>query len=396
MKSTDTSGSDRELAQAYRTAFLIAGFIRKTLTPEEHDELDGWVAASEENSRLFEELTDEKNLEKSLAHYEKLDKEAALKKVKSKLDFTKPRLSGAFPRLWKYAVAASILIIAGAVIYIYVNNPTPDKDGNEKLINTQDVAPGSDKATLTLSNGSVIALDTAGSSLHTLGISKKDGEVDYNEISENSNGYHTLSVPKKGRYRLVLEDGSRVWLNAESSITYPVKFTGKERNVQVTGEVYFEVFKDKSRPFKVEAGESKIEVLGTEFNVNDYANEPALSTTLVEGSVKIINKETPYKLKPGQQAEIFPEGNVRINDANIEEVTAWKKDVFKFVNQDIKTIMRQVQRWYGVEVVYADSIPNHFYAEISRNTPVSKLLHYLESTKRVHFKIEDNKIFVMK
>jgi transmembrane sensor len=193
-----------------------------------------------------------------------------------------------------------------------------------------------------------------------------------------------------------LSDGTDVWLNAASSITFPTAFTGKERKVTVTGEVYFEVAKNKAKPFKVIANEAEIQVFGTHFNVNAYADEPATQTTLLEGSVKITRGSSTAMLEPGQQATLNKSGQMSIvEDADIEMVMAWKNGFTSFKSADIQSIMRQVSRWYNVDVYYEGNIPERkFTGDISRNANLSQLLRLLEVSK-IHFTIEKNRLTVI-
>lgn len=183
-------------------------------------------------------------------------------------------------------------------------------------------------------------------------------------------------------------------MNAASSIRYPVAFNGAERKVYVTGEAYFEVAKDKTKPFRVVADDMLVEALGTAFNINAYGDEPVMSATLVEGSILVTKGAAENVLKPGQQAKLS--GNeMSVVNVKADEVIAWKNNQFKFNDLPLDAIMRQVARWYDAEIVYEQKTSDHFNAEVSRDVPVSKLLHILELTNRAHFKIEGNKIIVL-
>jgi hypothetical protein len=303
-------------------------------------------------------------------------------------------------------VAASVIIIAGLVFL----RPFGGKERDENLtVSTkQDIYPGGNKAVLVLANGRKVILDSAANGILTtegnVPISKTDGQLIYaNDKAESSKViYNTVTTPKGGQYRLTLSDGSKVWLNAASSIYYPVAFTGSERTVTIIGEVYFEIRPLSPKggqkvPFIVDiAGKGKVEVLGTHFNVNAYANEPFISTTLAEGSVKVsmVNGEWSM-LKPGQQAQINSQGEIKTSTANLEEALAWKDGQFLFNDALIENVMRQVARWYDAEVVYENKPSDHFNATVPRDVPVSKLLYFLEKTNRVHFKIENRKIIVL-
>jgi ferric-dicitrate binding protein FerR (iron transport regulator) len=197
-----------------------------------------------------------------------------------------------------------------------------------------------------------------------------------------------------------LADGTKVWLNAASSVRFPVAFTGKERKVEITGEAYFEVAKDKTKPFRVKANSSEIEVLGTHFNVNAYDDEASIKTTLLEGKVKISvpvsGRKSSYKsLFPGEQAEISKDGKIKVKGhADTEEAVAWMNGHFQFKSADIKTVLRQIARWYDVEIEYRGNIDLHFTGQLTRNENVSKVLNELMLTGEVHFKIDGRKIIV--
>jgi transmembrane sensor len=392
MNDNFSNYSDEE---AYRIARLIAGFIRGTLSKNEHDELDEWVAANDDNMQLFERLTDEKNIEEAMEWMKTIETEKVLEKKKEKLVFSRPRKS---IRFWKYAIAASIIITAGILIYTYRFSKN-EKKNDVIANNSADLQPGSDKATLTLGNGKVIVLSEVGRDTminEQIKIQSEKGEIVYGGGgTENAIEYHTLTIPRKGHYKLVLPDGSKVWLNSESSIQYPTAFVGKERKVIVTGETFFEVAKNKDKPFIAVGGDMQVEALGTQFNINVYNNEPFRSATLVEGSVLVTHGKNENILKPGQQAQIA-NGDFSVVNTDAMDVVAWKNDMFKYTNTPIDAIMRQIERWYDAETVYQDKVDFHFNGTIERSVPVSKLLHYIEATGQVHFKIEGKKIIVMK
>jgi transmembrane sensor len=207
-----------------------------------------------------------------------------------------------------------------------------------------------------------------------------------------------LQTPRGGEYHLILADGTNVWLNAASSIRYPTAFTGNDRRVEVTGEAYFEVAHNAAKPFRVTSKGQTVEVLGTHFNINAYDDEPGIKTTLLEGSVKVSNKDQKAILKPGQQAIVQSINNsIIIKNANTEEVVAWKNGYFLFDGEKIESIMRKVSRWYDVDVQYEQTMPDvAFGGSISRFENVSQLLEVLQRTGSVHFKIEGRRLTVMK
>jgi ferric-dicitrate binding protein FerR (iron transport regulator) len=229
-------------------------------------------------------------------------------------------------------------------------------------------------------------------------IKSANGHIAYNKTltSTSTPIYNTMTTPRGGKYDLELSDGTRVWLNASSSITYPIAFSGTERRVTVTGEAYFEVAKNKDMPFKINVdGQEEVQVLGTHFNIMAYSDEPLIKTTLLEGSVKIVKNKTTGMLKPGQQAQMTTDGKLSVtDDADINAVMAWKNGQTLFVNEDIKTIMRRASRWYDVDIEYQGGVPARlFTGGISRESNLSVLLKVLELNK-IHFKAAGKKLIV--
>lgn len=304
---------------------------------------------------------------------------------------------------WARIAAVLLIVIAGYILYL-VSGKEKEPEHSENLVvdlPRQDVEPGGNFATLTLADGSKVVLDSMSDGLiasqgNARVIKLEDGALKYE--SGKTVGkivYNTMSTPVGGTYQLMLPDGTGVWLNASSSITYPTAFAGNERKVSITGEVYFEVTKNTAMPFKVNAGEQVIEVLGTHFNVNAYGDEHTVNTTLAEGKVKVINNNNAVMLKPGQQVQKDKAGNLKlVYNPDLDEILAWKDGVFRFNGTSIETIMRQVGRWYDVNVIYKDKISEQFVAEIPRNVNVSKLLELLELTKQVRFTINNKVITV--
>lgn len=294
----------------------------------------------------------------------------------------------------RVAVAAVILLL-GAGAWYWANQ--------SKTSHTivQNIKPGSNKATLTLADGSTVMLDSAGHQLIQQGgtaITQSGGQLQYNVQNNTSSiSYNTLSIPRGGQFRITLPDGTNAWLNAASSLRYPTAFTGKERMVEVTGEAYFEVAKDAAKPFLVKINNQvTVQVLGTSFNINAYSDEAEINTTLLEGSVKVWKEEESMILSPGQQARIKAAKINLMKDVNVNKIVAWKNGLFNFEDDDLGEVMRQIARWYDVEVVFEAGIPERLYwGEIRRNTPLNKVLEMLEMTG-ARFRMESNrKIIVM-
>jgi len=303
----------------------------------------------------------------------------------------------------KWTAAAAVLILLAGVGYVFLQSPRPSDRYVQQIPNQRfknDVLPGRQGAVLTLSNGKKITLDSAANGvLASEGgtqVLKKGEEVVYGKGNLSAEvSYNTMTTPQGRQYHVTLADGTEVWLNAGSSITYPTIFTGKERTVKITGEVYFEVARNTSMPFRVEKGDVKVEVLGTHFNMNTYDDERSLKVTLLEGAVRVISAGGANTITPGQQAQVT-KGRITVaNQVNAEEVMAWKNGRFLFSGTDLDQLMRQLTRWYDVKVEYNKKVSDLFYAEIPRSTNLSDVLKALELTGKVHFAIEGKKIIVM-
>lgn len=311
------------------------------------------------------------------------------------------------PAPLKWLAAAAVLVLVSMVFFFYVKK-TPLAPVKNTATDIADVMPGGNKAILTLADGTELSLDDTGEGIVTtqgnIIVNKnKDGQLIYRVTAETEKTaagklvYNTIRTPHGGQYQLVLSDQTRVWLNAGSSIKFPTVFAAKERSVTVEGEAYFEVTKDKNRPFKVYAGTQQIEVLGTHFNVNAYKDEAEVKTTLLEGAVKIAYGNSGRILKPGQQARLSAEtGKLDLLNVDIEEAVSWKNGYFMFDNEDIHSIMRKISRWYDVEVVFLnEQISERFGGTVSKFENVSQVLKILEVTGTIHFKIEGRRITVM-
>jgi transmembrane sensor len=309
----------------------------------------------------------------------------------------KPRYHAA---LWlRIAAAASIILCISIGGYFLIQ----EKQSTQQTAQTHDIAPGGNRAILTLSNGSTIDLSAAKNGKLTnqgsMVINKNtNGQIVYadseNDSPSQNDGFNIATTPRGGQYQLVLADGTKVWLNAASSIKYPVAFNGNERKVELTGEAYFEVAHNKEKPFRVISNGQEVEVLGTHFNINAYSDESAIKTTLLEGRVKVTSGEKSKMLKPGEQAQL-DNGNILVADVDVDDVVAWKNGFITFKNADIKSIMRQLARWYDVEVKFTGNISElrSFTGDMPRNSRLSEVLKALELSN-INFKIDGNKVTV--
>jgi len=312
-------------------------------------------------------------------------------------------------RKWySIAAAAAILIFLSIGLYFVVNKPVQQQiAGNQ--IHKNDIGPGGNKAILTLADGKEIVLTGARNGLlatqRNTEIKKtEDGKIIYTNgqsLSDKSSAnvqYNTITTPRGGQYQVTLPDGSRVFLNAASSLIYPTVFAGNERKVTLTGEAYFEVAHNSHQPFRVSSNGQTVEVLGTHFNINAYSDERLIKTTLLEGSVRVSRGQKTVVLKPGQQAQISDRDTDSdisiISDADIEEAVAWKNGLF-ILDDHIQPVMRLISRWYDVDVIYDGAAPDDIFGgEVPRFQNISEVLKVLQLTKKVHFKIEGRTIIV--
>lgn len=386
----------------FNLADLIAKHLRNELTDQEKEELEQWLGADAHNRDLFARLTDDKIVSRELEIFTALENDRAWKKIAQTTGFNKAKTKQSPKgRIYQYAAVVFIFL----TVAIAVNHYFLRKEIIKPLAHQQaDLLPGGNKATLTLADGSKIALVNGRrgeiAKQQNADIDQtKDGELVYRadeaEVS-NTVAMNMLTTPRGGQYEVVLPDGTKVWLNAASSLKYPTAFNGNERNVELTGEAYFEVAKNLSKPFFVKTAEQTVEVLGTHFNINSYAAEKAIKTTLLEGSVKVTNNGSAnvVKLSPGQQAVNSTAGISVVRDADIDEAMAWKNGKFLFRNTELRTIMRQLSRWYDVDVEYQGTVnEKHYLGRISRNVPVSQVFEILK-TSGLNFIIDGRKIIV--
>lgn len=373
---------------------IFQKYLDGNATPEEQRFVEAWYESFGKDAGITDSYTEEQ-----------------LGQMEARMEYElKKRMEASRPRpLWKSLhrlvtpsrVAAAVFLIlslAGAW-YIMSNQGSKETMTDESTLHAIDLPPGSDQGILTLTDGSQIVLGSVSTGMlarqgNTLIQKIEDGLVAYTgEDASLEPGLNTLTVPSGGKYSLVLPDGSRVWLNAESSITFPTAFSGRKRSVKISGEVYFDVAKDPARPFIVQVGNNRqIRVLGTQFNVNAYSDEEEITTTLLEGSVEILpggNAGLAVRLKPGEQAAFSETGQISVrHGVNTDEIVAWKNGMFQFEKADIQSVMRQISRWYNVEVVYEGPLPDrNFSGKIDRQSNASEALDILKFTG-LNFRID--------
>ena len=381
---------------------LVSGHLKDDLTEKEQQELQQWLTMNQENRTKFERLISEAKLKADYAAYGQNNKIAAWARISKESRYRKEKkiYTGSIFRM----AAASILLFLSLGIYSLLHKQAAQPIAQNKL---HEILPGINQATLTLSNGQKITLKNslrgklAQQENATINITS-GGEITYTQKTAQQAqvtelAYNTLTTKRKEQFPLILADGTKVWLNSSSSITYPVAFNGKERSVSFTGEAYFEVVHNAAKPFRVSFRGQTVEDIGTEFNINAYDDEPVIKTTLINGSVRVIKGSYKAILKPGEAALTGLQGDIQVKDANIEETIAWKNGYFRFNNENIQSIMRVLSRWYDIDVQYSGNVTTEgFYCKISRFKNISSVLRILEKTKGVHFKIDGRRVTVIK
>lgn len=310
----------------------------------------------------------------------------------------------------RHIAAAVLLLLLGTGVFLLIKKKWRDS-GSTAATSESPVSPGTarlyaNKTLLTLADGSTIMVDTLKPGrLNPQGQSGfavvKSGEIKYLSNNENNtekkSSYNTLTTAWGQQYVLTLPDGSRVWLNAGTSLHFPTAFTGNDRRVELKGEAYFEVSHNKEKPFKVVTDKAEVTVLGTHFNISAYEEEPVMQTTLLEGSVLVKNNHDEKRLIPGQQATIKEAGGlVNVSKGDPAVAIAWKNGLFEFKNLGIEAIMRELQRWYNIDVSYKYITKDTFVASIQRSDSLPDLLKLLESTGHIHFNIDGRLVTVMK
>lgn len=405
---------------------LAAKWLNNTATQDEREEFAQWYNSGQDKDINLSEnyVSNEEELEARI--YSRIDNAISASDNPSFLRNY---------RWYSVASAAAIIVfIFSVTLYFYsdtkqaeifvakkiVSKPAVEvpKKANSfiplvksELLSENDIEPGEDKAILTLGDGTKIILDDAqngvlanqgGNSI----LKAAEGELIYTFSTEinavhpegnfDSIFFNTIETPKGGKFQVRLPDGSKVWLNAASSLRFPTRFEGSKRQVELHGEAYFEVAHDESKIFEVNTRNQTVQVLGTHFNINAYEDEPSVNTTLLEGSVRISDLRTNISqmLKPGEQSKLTERIEI-INVKNTAEAVAWKEGYFQFHEADIKTVMRQIERWYDVSVIYEGDVPTHrFGGEIERSLSLIQVLKVLEKTK-VHFRLEGREVIVM-
>ena len=394
------------LDDLFHISRLINQWADGSISDADKAVLDNWLKESEENRLLFNEITNPEQLKDALLSLEKFDPDAKAHSLFEKVGIDATPLkevkgsSARRLRLFKWMGAAAAVVVVGVAIYWGTNSPSSEVVRTSPA-EQMPIVPGGTKAVLTLADGSSIVLDS--NAAPTL-LNKKEAEilkiqkgqiVYQNSVAASAAVFNKVSVPKGGTYQLVLSDGTKVWLNAASSLRYPTAFGGQFRSVELTGEAYFEVTHNGHLPFRVRAKGAEVEVLGTHFNVKAYNDEKALKATLLEGRIKLVTDAgKSVIMHPGQQAEVKDEDISINNNVDLDQAVAWQKGLFVFDNTPLKEIMGQISRWYDIDVVYEGPLKNEtFGGGINKTQPLTTVLKLLEASG-VHYKLKGRTLII--
>ncbi|HEY9261932.1 MAG TPA: FecR domain-containing protein [Chitinophaga sp.] len=357
---------------------LIGEFLAGTLSAAEENALATAIrtASADDYEWLLQ------NYEQQLLHFstDRPADQQLLANIQQKIRTREAELITDKPIRWMYYAAAAAVLLLLAVAGSWYWSGIKSPEDTPAMANV--IKAGSNKALLTLADGSVVQLDSSSKVIPQgkTSIIQQQGQLKYTNGNAATVTYNTLTTPRGGQYELLLPDGSRVWLNAASSLYYPTAFTGKERKIVLSGEAYFEVVPDADKPFIVQSDKTTVQVLGTAFNIMAYADEPNQQTSLVNGSIKVAYQAQHTLVTPGNMA-IVKEGTLSLAPADIEQVTAWKNGLLALNATSLKGLMRQVARWYDVEVRYEGEVPDRQFGGIlSRNTQLSTLIQFLRKS----------------
>lgn len=296
----------------------------------------------------------------------------------------------------RVAAVVLVLCLAGGGYLLFNKKPAPPAI----VASPGAISPGYNRAVLTLADGSRVTFDSAGNRQIVQGnmtVQQQGGHIQYSGTGEGQLAFNTLSTPRGGQFSITLPDGSRVWLNAASSIRYPLAFDAAERLVEINGEAYFEVAPDAGKPFRVKTRSgTEINVLGTSFNINAYDNEATIRTTLLDGAVRVTKGASSRLLKPGEQAAVSSSGIELKTGTDVDKVVAWKNGYFNFNGMKLREVMRQLERWYDIEIIYEQGVPDiEFYGELTRNNTLQEMVKALGASG-LKVRIEGKKMSVIK
>lgn len=396
------------LNASFKIAEMIFREVRNEISEEEKTALHNWLGEDPANKELYQKIINQKFLGEKLKTYNKYNSQLAWHKVSRQI--RKPSVNKII-KLRKFLSYAAVVLPALIAGYLIIQKTVIDR--NNQLTDVITIQTGTQKALLTLSNGTKLELDNSTEeaivSEQEADITDVDNTLNYiahqGHDDTKQEVYNTLETPKGGEYSILLSDGTRIWLNAATKLSYPVMFTGDKRKVHVEGEAYFEVAENRKKPFVVSTGKMDIEVLGTSFNVMSYSNEENIQTTLVEGKVRVNSTEkskrnqSALEIHPGEQG-IFEKANNRLISRQVDTkiYTAWKDGKFVVANETLEDFMRSLERWYNYETEYSsDELRNyHFSGTLDRYSDVSEILELISLTTDLSFEIKGKTILVKK
>ncbi len=378
-----------------RITYLLQRYVSKTCSREELDELLAYIASHPEDKSLHE-FMETAWQEQHGQTIPDVDLDAVYHNI---IPITP--VKRVFP--FRYAAAAALLLAVATLAFLWQrqDGATPRETPAIQQPMAA-IAPGSNKAVLTLADGATITLDSSGQQVISAGsgnhITQQNGQLVYGATATADHvQYHTLSTPRGGQFRLTLPDGTKVWLNSASSLRYPTAFKGREREVELQGQGYFEVAQNAALPFKVKVNTMEVQVLGTGFDIMAYGDEATINTTLVTGAVQVKGGNHLQRLQPGQQAVFNQQSQaLSVQEADVDKITAWKSGLFVFNNMTLTAILREVARWYDVEIAYDTTPSTELYGGgISRSLPLADVLKLLEANGFNHFRITGRKVIVL-
>lgn len=426
--------NEQQIEKVSHIASLIVGDMQDKLTPDQRQELNAWLQENGDNFLLYEDLMDEDKLGASLNELNAYDHKLAYEKLAGRLFPAEVQGKRVYFRIWWYMVAAVLVLVTGGIAYFALNKKA-DQSPPRLVVVAQKKAPGvpldSKKAILLLTDGSAVTLNEMNNGDiaqqgNVVVHKNKNGQLEYklstptastNEVNTpefNTNPFNTLRTPRGGEYQIVLDDGTRIWLNSASTLQFPIHFNGNERRVTLTGEAYFEVaslplsdsYRNSSgkpsateggggkRPFIVYVNNMEVQAVGTAFNISAYKEDEKSQTTVVEGLVKVSRNNQTSMLPPGKKY-VVSDTSFSIEDADVNQDIAWKNGEFVFKNTSLKMVMNEIARWYDKDVAYDPGVPSlHFSGEIQRASDITQVLQMLEYTGGVTFTIANRIITV--
>lgn len=394
---------------ASRIKYLLDQYAIQQCTREEMNELKQLLPQNEEDTLFINEL-DKWISDREVNHTLSPEKASTILQTVLQSSDTKTQkkispvvqMNFMHQKWWGWAAAILLLLTTGTYLWMQNGEKHQQHTLFSQQIPLKDIPAGKSGAILTLSDGTQLVLDSLRNGTIALQngtqVILKNGQLAYDPTSKNNGSitYNTMSTPKGRQFQVTLPDGSQVWLNSASSITYPTSFIGNERRINIEGEAYFEVAKNPKMPFRIKINNrAEVEVLGTHFNINAYRDEDNIKTTLLEGQVKVTAGSENALLQPGQQAQLKATEKILIINADIEKVMAWKNGFFNFDGVRMDEVMRQLSRWYDIEVVYEKGVPSIVFAgEMDRTVSLNGLLKGLEGFG-VHFRVEGRRLIVL-